>query len=374
MCMMKKFIGIVVTAAVLTFASGCSSNSDNIVSGIPSGTDFAGQNDVNGENISSENAADEIILDQSQELAGVNPLTGESGYNVYAAGKRPVAVMVNNLKAALPQYGIDQADIIYELPVEGGITRLMAVYADYTSVPDICSVRSCRYYYPIICLGMDAIYCHWGSDKTIALDTLNRTGIDHLDGEYEGGLFYRDADRAASYASEHTGYLCGAELAGKIAEKGFRTDIAPDYAGAYFNFAPEGENASPAECAANSVTVNFSDEYFSTFNYDVSTGQYMKLHSGTPHVDGRSGVQLGFENVFVLQTNVYSYDGYLMSVDLNGGTGYYISNGGAQAITWSKPSENAPITMYALDGTELLVNVGESYIGIIGSDKYISIS
>ena len=41
--------------------------------------------------------------------------------------KRPVAVMVSNIKAFLPQYGIDDADIIYELPVEGGITRLMAV-------------------------------------------------------------------------------------------------------------------------------------------------------------------------------------------------------------------------------------------------------
>ncbi len=70
--------------------------------------------------------------------------------------------MINNIKASLPQYGIDSADIIYELPVEGGITRLMGIYADYTNVPYICSVRSCRYYYPIIAHGMDAFYCHWG--------------------------------------------------------------------------------------------------------------------------------------------------------------------------------------------------------------------
>ena len=85
-----------------------------------------------------------------------NPLTGEYGFNENAVGKRPVAVMVSNIKAALPQYGIDEADIVYELPVEGGITRLMAIYADYTNVPDVCSVRSCRYYYPLIAYGMDA--------------------------------------------------------------------------------------------------------------------------------------------------------------------------------------------------------------------------
>ena len=58
--------------------------------------------------------------------------------------------MINNVKDALPQYGITEADVIFELPVEGDLTRLMALYADYTKVPDICAIRSCRYYYPAI--------------------------------------------------------------------------------------------------------------------------------------------------------------------------------------------------------------------------------
>lgn len=306
---------------------------------------------------------------------GVNPLTGESGYNINACGKRSVAIMVNNLKAALPQYGIEQADIIYELPVEGGITRLMAVYADYTTVPDVCSVRSCRYYYPLICLGMDAIYCHWGADQTIALDTLNRTGIDHLDGSSESGLFYRDQDRVGSYASEHTGYLKGSELASKIEEKGFRTTVNAENSGTMFNFAAEGEKITPAEMTASTAVLNFSGDYYSTFSYDAATGQYMKFHSGNAHLDGKTGNQLAFDNVFALQTDIHTRaDGYLMDVELTGGTGYYISNGGAQSITWSKLSEDSPIEVYAADGTKLTVNVGESYIGIIGTDKTVFIS
>ena len=77
-----------------------------------------------------------------------NLLTGLATLTDEAVGKRPVAVMVNNTKASFPQYGIAQADIIFEVPVEGAETRFMAMYGDYTQVPKICSVRSCRMYFP----------------------------------------------------------------------------------------------------------------------------------------------------------------------------------------------------------------------------------
>ncbi|MCI6560351.1 MAG: DUF3048 domain-containing protein [Oscillospiraceae bacterium] len=362
----KKICFMAVAAAVV-FTAGCSKKDP--LSEPPVNTDSAVAE--------TSETATEAAAEPSQPegFSGINPLTGESGYKDSANGKRPVAVMVNNLAAALPQYGIEQADIIYELPVEGGITRLMAVYADYTSVPDVCSVRSCRYYYPLLCLGMDAIYCHWGSDQTIALETLNRTGIDHLDGAYDSSIFLRDEARAASYASEHTGYLKGSELPAVIEAKGFRTDRNENNQGLYFNFAPEGEKAAPAEMTADNVIVNFSDAYFSTFQYDEQSGAYLKFHSGNPHVDGVTGNQLSFENVLILQTNVYLRDnGYLLDVELSGGTGYYISNGGAQSITWEKNGESMPIQLYAADGNPLLMNVGESYIGIIGGEKTISIT
>lgn len=370
--MFKKILSITAALSLLATVVGCEKTPD-----INSSSSITESGEISGDSSQisdiSESSESDNNLDPVAE--GVNPLTGEGGYNAAAAGKRPVAVMVNNIKAALPQYGIAEADIIYELPVEGGITRMLAVYADYTSVPDICSVRSCRYYYPIICLGMDAIYCHWGSDKTIALETLNRTGIDHLDGEYESGLFYRDQERAQSYASEHTGYIKGDELAAKISEKGFRTDVTPEFAGEYFNFTQNGEENIPSEFTASSVTANFSDEYFSTFDYNAESGKYLKFHSGSPQMDGRTGTQLEFENVFVLQTDIHTReDGYLMDVALNSGEGYYFSNGGGQRISWIKESETSPIKIYDMSGNELSVNVGKSYIGIIGAEKTISFS
>ena len=127
-----------------------------------------------------------------------NLLTGISDLSDGAIGKRPVAVMVNNIMEAMPQYGVEDADIIFEIPVEADQTRFMALYGDYTTVPQVCSIRSCRYYFPAISEGFDAFYVHWGSDPNI-YDYLDSLGIDRYDGAYNpGGLFDRDQERLDS--------------------------------------------------------------------------------------------------------------------------------------------------------------------------------
>ena len=133
----------------------------------------------------------------STEPANVNLLTGLPTLTDGAIGKRPVAVMVNNVDAALPQYGISAADLIFELPVEYDLTRLMAVYGDYTQIPEVCSIRSCRYYYPILAVGFDAIYVNWGMNESVARPTVNSMDIDQYDGdEYGlGDCFGRDKAR-----------------------------------------------------------------------------------------------------------------------------------------------------------------------------------
>ena len=91
----------------------------------------------------------------------VSYLTGE--YVPEAIGRRrPVAVMLNNLRPACPQAGIANAGVVYEAPVEGGITRLMGVFEDYDNLEKIGSVRSCRDYYIFYASGFDAIYTHYG--------------------------------------------------------------------------------------------------------------------------------------------------------------------------------------------------------------------
>ncbi len=185
---MKQLFVISVTAGLLLLAR-CSMQQSDSTEG--------SENTTQTSTSATETTASVTQATTTQPMGSINPLTGQADFNPYAVGKRPVAVMVNNVAVSLPQYGIAAADILFEIPVEAGITRLMAMYADYTAVPDVCSVRSCRYYYPLLAYGYDAVYCHWGSDRTIAKDTLERLNIDRLDGAGKAWqkCYFRDADR-----------------------------------------------------------------------------------------------------------------------------------------------------------------------------------
>lgn len=328
--------------------------------------------------------------------ADVNLLTGLEGISKEAVGKRPIAVMVNNHKEALPQYGISDADIIFEIPVEGSITRLMAIYGDYTKVPSVCPIRSCRYYFPIFADSFDSIYIHWGGND-YAKNILNNLGIDRFDGiSYGTDLFDRDQDRLNSgYALEHTGYLKGENLPDVIKKENMRIDLKEDKNKPIFAFEPiqeeetveeepgffeklfGGKEEEPKEViettkltACNKATLNFSDEYYSTFTFDNESKTYKKQHSGKDQIDGKTNKQLEFTNVFVLETDIGMLGiGELKEVNWKGGSGYYLSNGRVQEIKWSKDSEEGDLKITTLEGNELPVYEGKSYIGVIQKDK-----
>ena len=119
------------------------------------------------------------------------PLTGE-GLMEDVSGQRPIAIMLNNLSKALPQAGVAQADVIYEIVAEGGITRMLALFQDVEGVGEIGTVRSARTYYLELALGHDAIYIHAGGSED-AYAKIRQWGVTALDGE--SANFHR-ADRA----------------------------------------------------------------------------------------------------------------------------------------------------------------------------------
>ena len=309
--------------------------------------------------------------EQEEEIpANQNLLTGVPDLTDEAIGKRPVAVMVNNIPDAMPQYGVEKADIIFEIPVEGDHTRFMALYADYTTLPQICAIRSCRYYYPALALGFDAFYVNWGIDDSIA-DYLDALNLDQYDGIVNaGGLFGRDQDRLNSgYALEHTGYFDGTRFASVVQADGRRTDLTEDKKDPAFIFNGLNEQIKPAGGDCTKVDINFGAQN-ATLTYDEASKTYKKENCGQPQIDGKTGNQLAFTNVFVLETAISVRDdiGH-KNVDWDGGeeyAGYYISNGGVQKITWSKEPNNewSRLRFYDENGQEISINRGKSYIAL----------
>lgn len=298
----------------------------------------------------------------------LNLLTGLDTLSEEAKGKRPVAVMVNNIEPAFPQYGVAQADIIFEILVEGNQTRFMALYGDYTQVPQICSVRSARKYFGALAKGFDAVYVNWGMADGIR-PYINSLNLTHIDGANDtNGLFGRDADRKASgYSLEHTGYFDGTKLAGVLDSKEVDMNVKDEFNSTAFLFnseqvAPEGEKCTEVKIEFGAATAGFT--------YDEETGTYFKTHNGKAQKDGKTGTQLEFTNVIALETTVMTDpNGTHKMLNWYNGDGYYISNGVAQKIKFAKTSESSRLVLYDLDGNELAINPGKTYISMNDYDK-----
>lgn len=367
---MKKRIFALCSALLLslTVFAGCGSKpTEESAASEPEVTATAAPT-AEAESSAAESTAEPMEA-PSTEPANVNLLTGLPTLTDGAIGKRPVAVMVNNVDAALPQYGISAADLIFELPVEYDLTRLMAVYGDYTQIPEVCSIRSCRYYYPILAVGFDAIYVNWGMNESVARPTVNSMDIDQYDGdEYGlGDCFGRDKARYESgYAWEHTGVFHGPNFPSVLEKDKVRTDLKEDKTGTAFNFVEMDKNAAPNGEDAQKVRVDFGANY-SVFTYDEENHEYLKSFKDSPHMDGISKEQLKFENVIVLETEIKPYPGdeVIKYVDWEGGEnakGYYISEGKMVPITWSKAGMYDPLKFFDANGNELQLNRGKSYI------------
>ena len=330
------------------------------------------ENSSEGEQKDDQGEAVQGAAVEPEEEIGANQnlLTGVPDLTDGAIGKRPVAVMVNNVSYAMPQYGVSQADIIFEIPVEGDATRFMALYGDYTQVPKICPIRSCRYYFPALSQGFDAFYVNWGIDDSIA-DYLEALDLDQIEGiTNTGGLFGRDQDRLnQGYSLEHTGYFDGTKLVSYIESQGLRTDLKEDKKGPAFQFNGLEEQLKPEGSDCTSVQINFGTQS-SQFTYDPEKKVYLKQINGENQVDAKTGEQLAFTNVFVLETDISVRDSVgHKEIDWDGGpdsVGYYVSNGGVQKITWSKDynNESSYLRFYDESGQEISINRGKSYIAL----------
>ena len=317
--------------------------------------------DLREEPSSSSEPASSEESSQPEETVIRNPLTGEAGFSEDAVGMRPVTVMINNIGQALPQRGIAAADVMFEIVVEGGITRMMGVYADIDSIPYVGPVRSARHYYVSLSEGLNAIYTHFGGSPA-AYNYISQYGVDDVDGQYATDAFYQDTWRAQTYGREHSFFIDGASIREQAESEGISLEgnFTP-----LFDFYTD-QVVVPSGGTADDVFVPFSGSYNAEFIYDEATGLYEKYRNGEPHVDADTEETVTYANVLILYSTVSAYgDGTeRRELDLSAGDGWYISAGGREEISWSKGGVEDPLTFTDAAGDPLTVNVGKTYICI----------
>ena len=286
-----------------------------------------------------------------------NVLTGEAKDEDYPDGQRVTGIMVNNITVARPQRGLSRAQMLFEIKVEGGITRFMALFNDYNDIEEIGPIRSGRDQFFQLLLPWQGLYVHEGESVFMR----------QYASEYEYGLLnnndgangYRDYNRVnwqgLSYgnglALEHTMYTSGENIKAYIEDNS--VDMNRDYNSTFFNFVDYRTNEvrdlsnsldssysdkyGPVVQPGEYVAITHSQSYKTRFLYDSASTTYKMQQyysndgSWRDTIDEEYDQQLAFTNVIIIYTDMAAYPGDshdIQNVDYgNGGIGYYCYGG-----------------------------------------------
>ncbi len=281
-------------------------------------------------------------------------------YSAYAsATKRPVAVMVDNDNSgAWPHAGLTDAYLIYEVPVEGGATRLMAFFNEKDTAK-IGPVRSSRHYFLDYVLEHDAVYTHYGYSPRAQAD-IPALGIQNINGVLgtDGGIFWREG------SGWHTAFTSMENINGLAEKKGYRTDRTT----APLAFAPEDAPLAEGTSAVN-VKIPYAGFYSSSFSYNEEAGTYKKFMNGAPHIV-QEPPSIAAKNIIIMQMQTALLGDGSDRIDVKtvgSGEGYYITMGRAVPITWEKPSRGGKTVWKTADGEEVLLNPGQTWVMLLPS-------
>lgn len=386
--MKKQLTGLIVGAALAIVLAGCGEGQNNSSDGlslIAEPINSSATSETSGNTTEGGDSSGTLeVIDERETVGGLKQscLTGE-WKDASIVDRRPMAVMIPNNEAALPQYGISKASVVYEAPMEAlSCTRLMAIFEDYDELDHIGPVRSSRLYFLQEAMSFDAIYCNWGLAVPYVGELINSDRVDNVSAGVAGidvpadEAFERDAERkAAGYATEYTGIMTIEGYEEAVERLGYATTYS-DSSHQNFVFADDG-SISKYDWPITYIAPGGDDAatagggYASAlpyFEYDEATHLYTRYQYGEPMVDEYNGETLTYTNVILKVCNGDYVDahGYL-GIDVIGEGRCYLFTEGTMAYgTWTRDETDGAMTHYCQeDGTEFVLNQGKTWICII---------
>jgi len=302
--------------------------------------------------------------------------------DVNISARRPIGLMIPNNKAALPQYAISRADIVFEAAVEGRTSRLIAFFEDYDDLDHIGPTRSARDYFVYEAIGKHAIFCHWGLAVPYSADLINGPKVDNVSAAVTG--INRSADEAfvriprPGYAREFTGYLSISGYNKAISRLDYPVTYSADFI-PQFIFAAENTTAEyngypgakvirPGGTSNNKGGFGDAKSYFE-FNED--DGLYYRYQYSGKHIDEMTNSQLTYSNIVFQYANGEKRDAndYLAFGVHGEDKAIVFTNGKAIEGTWKRfGGDLTPAKFYDENGVEIVFNQGKTWICLIWND------
>lgn len=284
----------------------------------------------------------------------------EKKVKIFNGNDRPIAVMIDNHNQAWPQAGLNKAYLVYEAIVEGGETRLMALFKGVT-VDKIGPVRSSRHYFLDYAMENDAIYAHFGWSPQAQSD-ITKYSIDNINGITESeSTFWRVKDKAAP----HNAVTSTEALLKAAKSKGYKTTSDKK---SVLNYTTDEVNLEDGQ-GATSVTIPHSTLQTVKYEYDEQNQVYKRYARKKAQTDWDTGNSITTKNIIITFCDNYTLpdsENKGRQGLKNTGTfdGYYITNGKAIKIKCIKEARNTQTKYQDLQGNEIKVNDGNTWINI----------
>ena len=312
---------------------------------------------------------DQVISLGTDTLGKQDEEKTKQDVNIFSGDDRPIAIMIDNHKGALPQAGLNDAYIVYEIIVEGGETRLMEVLKG-KNLEKVGPIRSSRHYFLDYALENDAIYVHYGWSPQAQYDISN-LGVNNINGISESeSSFWRVKDKRAP----HNVATSTAKILSIAERKGYKTTSTKKSVLNYVTDEVELTDGQNAE----KITIPYSYSNDVEYTYDATTKRYQRYSKGVKETDWSTGENITTKNIIItFAKNSVLNDGENKDRQTlsNVGTlnGYYITNGKAIKITCEKTSRSAQTVYKDLDGNEIKVNDGNTYVQICPINAKVTI-
>ncbi len=277
-------------------------------------------------------------------------------------GKRPYAVMIDNEGTkCLPQGGLDKAQIIYEIIVEGGETRFMPLFWE-TESELVGPVRSSRHYFLDYVLEHDAIYVHFGWSP-MAMRDIPKLKINNINGVANGGeIFWDLTNDVNNWQDSYTSMEKIKEYVDRVK---YRTTSDKK---AVFTY--NTEDVEPKEgISAERIEIRYNQLNISEYIFDRTTGEYSRMRKGKPHMERVSEEQLKTKNIIIQFAKNYTIPGDKEDrqevVTVSEGEGWFITCGKAVKIKWSKKSRDEATEYKDENDNAIKLNPGQTWIQIV---------
>lgn len=287
---------------------------------------------------------------------------------------RPYAVMIDNNVNAWPHSGINSAYLIYEMPVEGGETRLMALFKDKENLEKVGPIRSSRHYFLDYVLENNAIYTHLGQSPKAESD-MGTLKIDRINGQHYDTLAPKKGTEKEFWRQQnkdrpHDAYTSLRNLKNIAESLNYKTesDKSP-----VLNYSVMEVNLGEKAKDATDVTIAFNAGNVTEYIYDKENKVYTKKAKDKIQKEELTGEKFTTKNIIVVKTKVTD----LVDVENKGRkdvqtvgelSGYYITNGKAIEIKAKKESRAAKTKYMDLEGNEIKVNDGRTFIVVVSDE------